>query len=190
MKIKFKKEAINRIILYYDPCSGGKIEITSLKEFIDTSGTSSGTEKHILTASFERSISVNELKYFNASGLVCLSLIKEVFETETNNVESKGYEYCAAKREILLNINQINVSNSTDSPFVGKINDFLPALGAELKDIVHCKDYHEAANAYYYNKRFTFLISEDQLSFLFRDPKTFKDKFIKKLKDLIREQIK
>ena len=161
----------------YDPRKG--FELTDLKKAIVVN---SGTE-NFLTNSALRKLSTKIIDFYHVTIPVNRQWFSEdVFTTETNNPKSEGFEASDHKRNTVLDMQMMGADSATKLSCAQNLNDFLPIQFANPTDIIYLADYHEARRAYNQNKRFAFLLDEDQKRLLFkRGWKVFKMYFIRKL---------
>jgi len=169
-------------IVYYNPFKGYNYSILPIGEIFDLT---SGTISSLSTAYFNR-IKASSLSKQYSTNKDYIKIAKSISESELCNPDSNGYITSSSKKEILLNIDKID--SGTSNLLLKDIsqNDSMPA---ELDgcSIVFCGDHHEVACALSLSKSFVYLIDSTELK---GGTKKFREKFIKRINNLIKYNIK
>jgi len=157
-----KSNIKDRKCLSFNMCDSGKLEYINLSDAIMmNSGTNS-----VWSTAYVNTVDNKMLEYqYTVSGNNLYIPLNNVNE-EIKNPSSGGYmggDKGGNKLEIIKKINNVITSGTSTTFYVGKIYDFFPVrLALESNAVVFCADKHEAANAYFNNVPFVYVLDDVQ----------------------------
>ncbi len=147
-------------ILKYNPFHPAQVILQALPQFLLTT---SGTNM-VFGNAFQRKIDFTGLQLMDSTNHGFLYCDQQVLATETTNIEARGgaYEFDTQKRSFFSALPLVSIGDEElgqSGTYVDDDNDRRPILGAQhLDGIALVADYHEAAEAYYHNVPFAYLL--------------------------------